>query len=123
MLSAHGGLRRRGPELLISQVLEKNNEIELRVLALCYPERLASGSDCGGGHYANAFFLYLLSPSLPLSLFRCLSSPATPVALVRCIILLVSLCVFFSSSLVPKLHTLYKNRILCFFPSLLSLFL
>ncbi len=59
MLSAHGGLR-----IINFSSIRKNSEIELRVLALCYPGRLASGADCGGGHYANASSLYLLSPSL-----------------------------------------------------------
>lgn len=61
-----GGSGRNGDELLIFEVLgKKNKEIELRVLALCYPAWLASGTCCGGGHYANA-------PSLSLSLSRSL---------------------------------------------------
>lgn len=43
-----------GARIINFSSIRKNNEIELRVLALCYPGRLALGSECGRGHYANA---------------------------------------------------------------------
>lgn len=73
--TSRGGSGWNGDELLIFEVLgEKNKEIELRVLALCYPAWLASGTCCGGGHYANALS-FALSLFLSLSLKVNLHSP------------------------------------------------